>query len=320
LTWTPFRPFPFLPGGHLQTLGGVFLRAPLRWGLETEDVVVDAEDEVKLLLRASWQKDENRPALLLIHGLEGDDEARYVLSTGTLAFEAGWHVIRMNQRGCGDALEICPRLYNAGLSSDVIAVLRWLARKVSRIALVGFSLGGNLSLLAVTRERSLLPDELSSIVAVCPPLAMSECADALETPANLIYQARFLRSLLASYRERQRRAPERYEAGRERGLRTLREFDDVITAHYGGYRDAEDYYRTVSPGPRLVDVDRPTLVLAAANDPFIPESSVARWPRSAKVTVEIPASGGHVGFAGRTRAPGYFWAAERTLSFLLEHD
>ena len=104
---------PLIPGAHLQTIGGQFVRSFLRWPFATEDSVVDAEDDVRLLVRASWQPSGvARPALLLIHGLEGSDEARYVVSTGILAFRAGYHVIRLNMRGCGDSLELCPRLYN----------------------------------------------------------------------------------------------------------------------------------------------------------------------------------------------------------------
>jgi predicted alpha/beta-fold hydrolase len=312
----PFRPFAFLSGGHLQTLAGVLLRAPLRWRHPTEDVVVASDEEgVRLLVRASWQRASRRPALVLVHGLEGSDAAPYILATGALAYRAGWHVVRMNLRGCGDSLSLCPRLYNAGLTSDLIAVLRFAARRAPRLALAGFSLGGNLSLLTLARERSQLPDELQVAAAVCPPLDMSACADALERRSNRIYQRHFVRSLLSSYRKRQRLAPELYRAGRERGIRTLRRFDDVITAPYGGYRDAEDYYRSVSPGPRLPAIDRPTLVLAAGDDPFIPRASQTKFSGSEQVTIEIPSGGGHVGFVGRSRAPGRFWAAERLVSF-----
>lgn len=312
-----FRPFPLLPGGHLQTIGGHLLRAALRWRIPAEDVVVEAGEGVRILLRASWQPESERPCLLLIHGLEGCDRSPNVVSAGTLAYRSGWHVVRMNLRGCGDSLPLCPRLYNAGMTSDLVAVFRFLADRVSRFAVAGFSLGGNLALLTLARERERLPDELSGVAAICPPLDMSACASALERRANRVYQLQFVRSLNASYRKRRELLPEAHEADRERGVSTVREFDDRITAFYGGYRDAEDYYRRVSPGPRLEAIDRPTLILAAADDPLIPEASMKNWARSETVRMEIVASGGHVGFVGRSRAPGHFWAADRFLSFLL---
>jgi predicted alpha/beta-fold hydrolase len=318
LTSEPFRPFALVSGGHLQTLAGVALRSTLRWRFPTEDAVVEGGEGVSLLVRASWRREPGRPALVLVHGLEGSDAAPYVLATGTLAYRAGWHVVRMNLRGCGDSLVLCPLLYNAGLTSDLLAVLRFVSARAPRIALAGFSLGGNLSLLTLANERPRLPEELVAAVAVCPPLDMSACADALERRSNRVYQRHFVRSLLSSYRRRQRLSPALYHTGRDRGVRTLRQFDDAITAPYGGYRDAEDYYRTVSPGPRLPAIDRPTLVLAAGNDPFIPRASQEQFEGAERVTMEIPSSGGHVGFVGRSRAPGWFWAGERVMSFFEE--
>lgn len=272
-------------------------------------------------MRASWQPDaEARPALLLVHGLEGSDAARYMLATGILAYRAGYHVIRMNMRGCGDSLELCPRLYNAGLTTDLVAVFDWLAGRVPRFAVGGFSLGAGLTLLTLARERKRLPTACAGAVAVCPPLDMSLCADALELRKNWIYQFRFTRSLCRSYRARQLLSPERHEKGRERGIKSLRQFDDVVTAHYGGYSDAEDYYRTVSAGPRLEKIDRPTLVLGTDNDPFIPYDSIAHWPHSEHVRVEIVEGAGHVGFLGSSKAPRLFWAADRMLAFLQAID
>ena len=173
-----------------------------------------------------------------------------------------------------------------------------------------------MTLLTLAREKAGLPDAWAAAIAVCPPLDMSRCADALELGGNFIYQNRFTRSLCRSYRVRQRLAPERYALGRERGITTLREFDDVVTAHYGGYHDAEHYYRTVSTGPWLEKIDRATLVLGTNNDPFIPHESLVGWPLSEHVRVEIADGAGHVGFVAPSRAPRYFWAADRIVDFI----
>ena len=115
--------------------------------------MVEAGEGVRILLRASWRPEKDRPALLLIHGLEGCDRSPTVISAGTLAYRAGWHVVRMNLRGCGDSLPLCPRLYNAGMTSDLVAVFQWLASRVSSFAVAGFSLGGNQIGRASCRER-----------------------------------------------------------------------------------------------------------------------------------------------------------------------
>lgn len=315
-----FRPHPWTVGGHRQTLLGYWSRRDLGWPLPTEDVVVENGADVRLLLRASWQPGprEDRPALVLIHGLGAWDGATYCLATALLAWQRGWHVVRMNMRGAGDGMGICPRLYNAGLDGDLVAVLTQLARCVPRLAVTGFSLGGNLALLALGRSGSRVPDALQGVAAVSPPLDLAACAGALERPGNRPYQWYFMRNLRRAYRERQAARPGLYEAGRERGLKTVREYDEVITAHYGGYRDATDYYTRSSAGPHLASIERPTLVLAAQDDPMVPAESVTRWalPASGSVRREITPTGGHVGFVAPTAAPGRFWAAERVLEFL----
>jgi predicted alpha/beta-fold hydrolase len=312
-----FRPAAWSAGGHRQTLLGYFVRSRLRWPHVVCDVVVDAEPDVRLLVRASWQEQrESRPTLVIVHGLGGNSEGSYGISLGLLAWQAGWNVARMNLRGAGAGEALCARLYNAGLDTDVIAVLQALARITPRLALAGFSLGGNLVALAWGRSRDRLPPHAFAAAAVSPPLDLSACADALDSPRNRLYCLHYLRQLRASYARRQRSRPDLYEPGRERATGTIREYDDEITARYGGYAGAADYYARSSAGQWLVSVDRPLLVLAADDDPLIPVESVARWPLAAAVERELTPTGGHVGFLAPARAPGRFWAADRVLSFL----
>lgn len=314
-----FRPLTGTSGGHRQTLLGFWCRRHLAFGQEAERIVVDAGDDVHILLRASWQAGprEARPALLIVHGLGGADAATYVAATGLLAFAQGWHVVRMNMRGAGESIDLCARLYHAGLDADVRAAVHALARVVPRVALLGFSLGGNQALLALGRAGDTLPQGLLGAAAVSPPADLALCAAAIDEPSNRIYQRYFMTSLRESYAERQRRLPDLYAPGRERGLRSVREYDEAITAPYNGFADAAEYYARSSAGPHLQAITRPALVLAAEDDPLVPGPSVARWPLPASGVVvrEMTPTGGHVGFVGRTRAPGRFWAAERVMRF-----
>jgi predicted alpha/beta-fold hydrolase len=314
-----FHPPAWLAGGHRQTFLGYWLRRLLRWTLPSEDIVVEAGHGVRLLLRASWRAPrEEHPTLVVVHGLGGSDASAYVVSTGRLAHARGWNVVRMNMRGSGDGLSLCPLLYNAGLDTDLLAALRAVSELVPRLAVVGFSLGANLALLTLGRRRELLPTSLAAAAAVSPPVDLAACADALERPGNGVYQHYFMQMLAEGYRQRHRARPDLFAAGRERGLRTVREYDDRITAPFGGYESAVQYYERSSAGPWLASIDRPTLVLAAADDPMIPAESVARWPLSPPVRREIARTGGHVGFVGRAQAPGWFWAPQRVLDFLEE--
>jgi predicted alpha/beta-fold hydrolase len=282
--------------------------------------VVEAAQGVRLLLRATWQPGprEDHPALLIVHGLGGSDASSYVVSTGRLAHARGWHVIRMNMRGSGDGEALCPLLYNAGLDSDLLAATSAVCQLVPRVAVVGFSLGANLTLLMLGRRRELLPQGLLGVAAVSAPLDLAACAAALEAPGNGLYQRYFVTMLAEAYRRRHEVRPDLFAAGRELGLSTVREYDDRITAPFGGYESASQYYERSSAGPWLAAIDRPALVLAAEDDPMIPPASVVRWPSSPAVTRELLPTGGHVGFVGRSQAPGWFWAPQRALEFLAD--
>jgi predicted alpha/beta-fold hydrolase len=222
----------------------------------------------------------------------------------------------MNMRGSGDGEALCPLLYNAGLDGDLLSTLETVASHASRVAVVGFSLGANLALLAASRGRDRLPRSVEGLVAVSPPLDLSACADALERRDNRIYQRYFMVMLRGAYRRRHRQRPDLFPADLEAGLRTVREYDDRITAPFGGYEGATDYYARSSAGSHLTAISLPTLVLSAADDPMIPIRSVERWATSRRVRREITPSGGHVGFVARASAPGHFWAPERALDFL----
>ena len=167
------------------------------------------------------------------------------------------------------------------------------------------------------RAGDLLPEPAGGR-GVSPPLDLAACAAAIDAPANRLYQAYFMRALRASYAQRQRLLPDLYAPGSERGLTTIRAYDEAITAPYNGFVDATDYYAQSSAGPHLASIRRPTLILAAEDDPMVPGPSVPRWPLppGGVVRREMTPTGGHVGFTGRTRAPGRYWAAERVMRCL----
>jgi predicted alpha/beta-fold hydrolase len=311
-----FKPHPLTVGGHAQTLLGYWVRSFLSWPHPVEDIVVEAGADVRLLVRATWQPRhaEQKPTLLVVHGLCGTSEGSYGLSIGQLAYALGWNVARMNLRGAGSGFSMCARPYNAGADSDVLAVLEFLARRTRSIAVAGFSLGANIATLCATRGAPRLPESVFAVAAVSPPLDLSACADAMDRG---IFRQHYLRLLKADYRRRSLAWPELFPPGREAELRTIREYDDRITAVCGGFAGAADYYAHSSAGPLLAKADRPLLLLAAEDDPLIPAAAVSRWPLPSSGTVrrELLKTGGHVGFLAGSRAPGRFWAADRVMDF-----
>ncbi len=317
---TPFAPPWWSRGGHRQTLLGFWYRRHLRWTLPTEDLIADVGDGVKLLLRASWQPGDRAkaPAVVLVHGLGGWDLAAYGLATGAYAHAMGWHVVRMNMRGAGDSARVYAGLYNAGLDLDLVAALKTVAEHTPRIGVIGFSLGANLALLAVGRSGPLVPPQVERVVAVSPPLDLAACVVRLESLTNRPYQKYFMRNLRNAYRYRQKLRPDLYQLGHEMRPRTLREWDEMITAPHGGYGSGAEYYERSSSGPHVAAIRHRTLLIAAEDDPIIPGESVSSWPLppSGVVEREMLPTGGHVGFAAPTAAPGRFWAAERAMDFL----
>ncbi|MGB8261690.1 MAG: alpha/beta fold hydrolase, partial [Terracidiphilus sp.] len=259
----PFLPRRGLTGGHLQTIVGNFLPRPaFRLDATAETVEVDPADSSRVLCHCHWQPEPaSRLTAVLVHGLEGSSDSRYLQGVAARAWDAGFNVVRMNMRNCGGTDHLTPTLYNSALSGDVGAVIEHFARRfrLTRVALVGYSMGGNLVLKLAGEWGARAP--LVAVAAVCPAIDLAAGSNALHEPANRIYEWNFLRGLMARYRRKARLFPEVFAAGYEGPIRSLRHFDDRIVARYCGFRDADDYYYRAAAA-RVVDrIAVPTLIL-----------------------------------------------------------
>ena len=249
----PFAPAPLAAGGHRQTLLGFWRRRRLRWDAPAEDLVVDAGDDVRLLaardLAAGTAR--ARPALVLVHGLGGCDAAGYALATGRLAWRRGWHVARMNMRGAGDAEALCaaPLQRRARRRPRWPSWPRW-PRARRTLAVVGFSLGANLALLALGRGGDAPPARRwSRVAAVSPPLDLAACADALDRPANRLYQRTSCATSAPPTGGASGGGPTCTRRAASAASARIREYDDAITAPYGGYRGRRRVLRALQRGP-----------------------------------------------------------------------
>ena len=239
---------------------------------------------------------------------------------------SGCNAIRMNMRNCGGTERLTATLYHSGLSADVLAVLRFFAgrERLRSVALIGYSMGGNLVLKAAGDLGPEAPPELHSVIAVSPAADLGPSADALHRPANRIYERRFLRALLRRYRGKASLFPATYDPARARRIASLRQFDDQITAPYSGFRSADDYYHRASAARVLARISVPTLLLHAADDPFVrltPETR-AEIAANPSLTLLEPRHGGHCAFLAQPDpAAGYdgYWAEHTALRFLLKH-
>jgi uncharacterized protein len=318
IPFEPFVPRRFLRNRHAQTLAGNFLRR--KNGLpQPEEQLFQVEEGVQVLCHCHWQADPKRHATaIIVHGLEGSSLSQYVIGTGNKAWAAGMNVVRMNMRNCGNTERLTPTLYHSGLSSDVAAVIRLLIeqKKLKRIAAVGYSMGGNLVLKMAGDWGVDAPPEVKAVAAVSPAADLGASADAMHEPANLIYEWKFLFSLMRRYKRKSALFPDRY--GKVvRFPRSIREFDDVITAPYCGFAGAQDYY-TRAAAARVVDrIAIPTLVVHAMDDPFIrllPETR-AKMLANPNIKLIETAHGGHCAFLTTPNGHDGRWAELQIVSF-----
>src|SRR5271169_957456 len=267
----PFRPRrPFL-GGHAQTLAGNFL--PRRNQLPAaEDRLFDVEPEVQVLCHCHWQADRQRAmTLIIVHGLEGSSESRYVIGTGSKAWLAGMNVVRMNVRTCGGTERLGRTLYNSGMSGDVAAVAKTLIERdgLQKLAFAGFSMGGNMVLKLLGEWGDQAPPQVKAAAGISPAMDLAVSADALHDRVNRVYEMKFLWSLRRRIQRKAALYPEHFELGHLRGIRSLRDFDNQITARHFGFLDAQDYYTRAASTHVLERIAVPTLVMHAEDDPFI---------------------------------------------------
>ena len=324
----PFAPSQYQPlftGGHRQTLCAWartrrFPRLPAPVA-RYFDVAADA----RVLAHCHWQDTPaSRPAILLLHGLEGSSLTHYICGISDKAWAAGWNVVRLNQRNCGNTEHLSAGLYHSGLTHDPLVVMRELIERdsIAAVVIAGYSLGGNLALKLAGELSDTAPAALKAVCAVSPTIDLARCVDALERRTNLIYQWNFVRNLKARMRRKAAAFPGAFSLDALRGIWTVRRFDEAYTAPHHGFRDAADYYHRAS-ALRIIDrIHIPALIIAADDDPFVPTAPF-RNPEvtgNPNVMVVMTPHGGHCAYLERA-ADGYdgYWAEREILHFASFH-
>jgi len=308
-----------------MTLAATFWLRHFSFQSESEDRYFETEPGTRLLARCNWQPEPLRcPTLVLVHGLEGSSESGYMLGTAARALEAGFNVVRMNQRNCGGSDHLSPTLYNSGLSRDYHAVVRILTESygLPEIFLAGFSMGGNLVLKTAGEIGDAVPPQLRAVCAVAPSIDLAACADACDAPRNLLYRWYFVRKLMERYRRKVKLFPERFSLNGIGPVHTIREFDEAITAPAFGFRGASDYYYRSSSLRVIAQIRVPTLIVTAQDDTMVPFCSF-RDPAltsNPAITLIAPEHGGHCGFISDSDGPERFWVEPRIVEFCAEHS
>ena len=316
-----YAPPLFPRGGHLQTLYASLARRvdfqyDRRERIDTPDgdfLDLDWADA-----RSTARATPGRRVAILSHGLEGSADGQYVRGMARTLVRRGWDVCAWNLRGCSGELNRRAATYHSGKSDDLARVVdHVLTRDYATAALVGFSLGGNLTLKYLGERGDACPARLRAAATFSVPVDLKASSHQIARATNWHYTQYFLRSLRDKIEAKAERHPDAVSTAPLRHVRTLRDFDDAYTAPLNDFRDADDYYRSASSRPLLSDIRVPTLLVNAANDPFLadPCYPVDRAADHRFLTLEVPDEGGHVGFVAFNEG-GEYWSERRAASFL----
>jgi uncharacterized protein len=316
-----FMPRRWLRGGHAQTLAGNFLPRTNRLA-PPEERLFSLEDGAQVRCHCHWQgQRESATTLVIVHGLEGSSASQYVIGTANKAFAAGMNVVRMNMRNCGGTEKLCQTLYHSGMSADVGAVAKALIPedRLSRIALAGFSMGGNLVLkLAGEWGRdNTAPRQLIAVAGISPAMDLAASAEALHWPQNRVYEWKFLWGLQRRMTRKAALFPDRF-AKPPRFWRSLRDFDEHVTAPYSGFTGADDYYARASSAQVVGHIRVPALVIHSSDDPFIKLTAETRAKLLANphITYFETSHGGHCAFLADPNGYDGRWAERQIVEFV----
>jgi predicted alpha/beta-fold hydrolase len=314
-----FSPLPFLGNPHVQTLLAFFLAGPLVEEPTRERHLLLPDGDRLLLydnVPSGWRPGGR--VALIVHGLGGSHRSVHVRRQTVVLLREGVRVVRMELRAAGKGIAFARQTYNAGCSDDLRATVAEVHRwsPTSPIFIIGQSLGGNVALKLAGEAADDPVPGLVGVVAIGAPIDVARCAALLAESRNLVYEQYFLRSLMTHLQRHRRIFPELAMPRFPRRM-TLRLFDELYTAPFGGFNDADDLYCRTSSLPLIPRIALPTLVLTARDDPFIAVEPFESLRAPANVEVRVVARGGHLGFVGRDGAGGVRWAERTAAAWLL---
>ena len=315
---------PLLSGGHTQTLFATMARS-VDFQYERRERIDTPDGD---FLDLEWATLQDRAAVagpsrlrrvaVITHGLEGSAQRNYMRGMARALVRHGWDVIAWNLRGCSGDLNRAIPTYHSGKTEDLeVVVQHALSHEYDMVALVGFSLGGNMTLKYLGERGADVDPRIERAVAISTPVDLEAASRRISERTNWHYTQYFLRSLRETVQKKAERHPDRVDASILRDVRSLVDFDDAFTAPLNGFRDARDYYQQSSSRPLLRNIRIPTLLLNAGNDPFLPASCYpfGEARNHANLYLEVPEHGGHVGFV-MFEPDGAYYSEIRAADFL----
>ncbi|MFC1556949.1 YheT family hydrolase [candidate division KSB1 bacterium] len=310
-----YTPPLFFSNGHIQTVYPSMFRRIDR-SIYTRERINTPDDD---FLDLDWSRTGSARLAVISHGLEGNSHREYVVGMARALNAAGFDVLAWNFRGCGEEINRQLRFYHNGTIDDLHTVIQHaIVRHDYRdIVLVGFSLGGNLTLLYLSEASPFdIPAGIKGVVALSVPCDLEASSMQINRFVNRYYLRRFLRLLHNKIKLKMEIMPEKIDDRGYHTIRNFKDFDDRYTAPIHGFKDALDYWEKCSCKPHVHSIPVPTLIVNARNDPFLSEkcNPVDAAKHSSTVFLEMPESGGHVGFIEFNRE-GRYWSEKRAVEF-----
>ncbi|MCE2997709.1 MAG: alpha/beta fold hydrolase, partial [Flammeovirgaceae bacterium] len=287
------KPF-YLFNGHWETIVPSSFRKIRGVSYQRERLeLVDGD-----FLDLDWLKGNNQKLVVISHGLEGSSERHYSKGMAKYFHARGWDAVAWNCRGCSGEINRLPRFYHHGATEDIRAVVENAihTKRYSTIALVGFSMGGSMTLKYMGENGNKLHDSVKTAVVFSVPCHLGSSARELDKPSKRFYLNRFLKKLQKKIQAKSLQFPHIVSAEGFGTIRSFRDFDNRYTSRLHGFNDADDFYERASSGSHISSIQKPTLIVNALSDPFLPEEcypfDVAK--KHSTVFLETPADGGHV--------------------------
>jgi len=310
-----YRP-PFLfNNGHLQTIYPSLMRKLSPDLYQCERIETPDNDFLDL----DWARVGSRKLAILSHGLEGDSHRHYMIGMARMLNRSGWDALAWNYRGCSGVANRQLRMYHNGSIDDLDCVIQHALKtnQYETTALIGFSLGGNLTLVYLGTRKDSLDPRIRMAVTFSVPCDLAAGAQELAKRRNWFYMRQFLVSLHEKIKRKMAVMPGAIDDDGFDAIRNFKDFDDRYTAPIHGFRDAEDYWTRCSSRGFIPEIRIPTLIVNALDDPFLADGCypVQAASESRLVHLEMPRSGGHVGFV-QFNHDGTYWSENRAVEFL----
>jgi predicted alpha/beta-fold hydrolase len=316
----PFDPFPFIEDPHKQTILSSILNFLFEPASERKFIKFPDGDSVALEITTPRDWRPTDLTVFLVHGLCGSHKSPYMVRMTNRLEALGIRTVRYNMRGCGSGKGLAKMSYHSGRSEDVFECLKVLKAEQpeSPMILVGFSLGGNVTLKLVGELGTLARQFLKKTFAVSPPVELYSSVQMLGDPLNAIYENYFYRLLRAEVHYRHNKFKDLPRVVLPRGLK-LYEFDQLYTAPFNGFSSAIDYYNKCSASHVVGDIAIPCKILLSEDDPIIAAGSLDKFHLPSNVSVFKTKKGGHMGYLGRSEGKkGFYWLDNVLIDWITE--